>query len=168
MGAGARVTAEERKDAQQWRLFNADKRYDLAGSVWRGLVTAWGVYWTFRIFRVLSGRTINAHFAVSFLAWIEHGSVAPWSLTGGFGILAVVERSLRHRITKRLSARNLVLERKIDPNRTSSDLAPDDEQHPILFDDLTRASALTHGAIHRRFLSGSWRLHEERAQDSIS
>ena len=130
MGAEARVTAEERKDAQQWRLFNADKRYDLAGSVWRGLVAAWGVYWTFRIFKVLAGRTTNGHFGVSFLAWIGHGRVAPWSLTGGFGIWAVVERSLRHRITKRLSARNLVLERRIDPNRTSSNLAPDGENNP--------------------------------------
>jgi hypothetical protein len=52
------------------------------------------------------------------------------TLAGACAVWAVAERILRQRAVGRLGARNAELERRLDPNRTTSGLTVNGKTHP--------------------------------------
>ena len=130
MGAEARLSAEDRKEAIRWRFYKADKLFNLAALFIRRLPYIVGIVCAYWSIRVLAGHRTNANIVVSFLASIGRVSVIPWLTSGGFWMWALFERFLRRKNIKRLGARIQVLEKKLDPNRTSSDLGSDGENNP--------------------------------------
>lgn len=78
--------------------------------------------------RPFAGQVTILSVFFSFLADIKF--VAAITLAGGAGVWAVAERILRRRKTEQLQGRIIDLEKRLDPNRTSSELTPQGTTNP--------------------------------------
>lgn len=82
------------------------------------------------IFVTLAGQTTDAHIVIDFLSRIEVAAVFSLATGAGGVLYGLSQRQLRRTTVKRLQARNQALERRFDPKRTSSELAPDGSTNP--------------------------------------
>jgi hypothetical protein len=96
--------------------------------------TAWAVsaYFGFGAIGQFAGQSTDEYLALSLVlnALVEIKFVVAIALAGAACAWGVVERSLRHRKVERLQGRIRQLETKIDPNRSTSGLAPMGKTNP--------------------------------------
>jgi hypothetical protein len=105
---------------------------------WHNTIRRFGLYfliafgiWQFRLaIDALAGRTTSVYFdaLLNLFASLE-AKIGITVLLGSCG-WAFVERRLRQSQVRRLSARNTELEQRLDPERSSSNLAPTGKTHP--------------------------------------
>jgi hypothetical protein len=77
-----------------------------------------------------AGKTTIANIAMKYLAGKESNFGLPWILASVLCIWAILERYLRIRKTESLQGYIKKLEKKLDPDRTTSGLLPTGETNP--------------------------------------
>lgn len=79
---------------------------------------------------VIAGKTTVANIIIGYFNSKESDFGAPWVLTLVAFIWAYLERKEKLRKTQELHKRIMELEKRVDPNRTSSGLLPTGETNP--------------------------------------
>ncbi len=129
--------ARQKSRAELQAELRAVRQYrtvDVIGSVLRDVIR-WGAvclcgYWMYRSVAVLAGRVTLADIGIRVLGSLRVSEALAWILgVGGVGYGAR-QRRLRRDTVERLSSRIQILERAIDPKRTSSKLTPRGETPP--------------------------------------
>jgi hypothetical protein len=87
---------------------------------WVGLVTC--MFFVYRCVAVLAGKETFATLGMSILGNLHVSDGIYIVLSGGSLIYGIGQRSLRRRNIQRLTPRSVELEKRLDPNRTSSSL----------------------------------------------
>ncbi len=112
------------------RLYLFSKSFDLAKQVLQTALTGW-IFWTIYLdIRELAGKETEASFLFQYFISKDNDYGMPWIIAGAALLYARVERSFRLKKTKQLTERIQELERRIDPNRSSSGLTPTGETNP--------------------------------------
>jgi hypothetical protein len=114
------------------RLTLIDRCFDLGMALikWGGRVAI--AYVAYLCVDTLAGKSTLASFLVSILAPKENNILLWICIPVALGAIAwgSIERYLRQQKTKYLTERNAMLEKRIDPNRTSSGLMPTGDTNP--------------------------------------
>lgn len=87
-------------------------------------------YWAYLSIDALAGKTTLADIALSYFTSKENDHGLPWILVVIFVIWAALERRLRLRKTVALADQIKELQKRIDPQRTSSGLLQTGETNP--------------------------------------
>jgi hypothetical protein len=87
-------------------------------------------YWGYRSVEALAGKITLADLALSYFTSKENDHGIPWVIAVLCGIWAIAERRFRLAKTQSMSDYIKDLEKRLDPNRTSSDLLPTGETNP--------------------------------------
>src|SRR5258706_5912104 len=82
----------------------------------------WCMFYGYRIVAVLAGKETFATLGVSILGDVKVSDGIYIVLSGGSLVYGIGQRSLRRRNIERLTPHSVELEKRIDPNRTSSTL----------------------------------------------
>lgn len=78
----------------------------------------------------LAGKSTLANIVVSALADVRVSETIAWLFGAGGTLFGFAQRRFRKKTVERLSARNMELEKSIDPRRTSSALLPTGDTRP--------------------------------------
>lgn len=117
-------------DENHIKFFILQKSFDIASLVIRYLFWLGIAYIAYLSLEVASGKTTIANIVIGYFTSKESDFGAPWILTFfAFG-WALLERKERRRKTQELQKRIGELEKRIDPNRTSSGLLSTGETNP--------------------------------------
>jgi len=92
----------------------------------RGVVSIGLLYWAYHIIHDMMNPTLT----LNILGVKSLSNVLAWLLTIASCVWAISERTLRHKITKNMTAGLLEWERSHDPNRGSSELTKTGKTNP--------------------------------------
>lgn len=110
------------------------KKWDIIGGIFNRLIRWGGVtacfYFLYLMVDSLAGKTTAADIALKAITDVTLDRGVLYLLTGGTTVWAIRERRLRKRNTRHIAAYTKELEKRIDPNRTSSNLTETGDTHP--------------------------------------
>lgn len=118
------------EDEQAVRFMVISKILDLAGQIVNGAIWIALAYIGYLAIDSLAGKTTVANIVLKYLTAEESDYGFPWILVGAFAIWAVLERRLRKRKIESLQGHIRELEKRLDPNRTTSGLLPTGDTNP--------------------------------------
>ena len=95
-----------------------------------GTLAFWG-FCLWQIAFVLAGKVTLADIGIGFLGSFTISNSVALLFGGGGVIYAIRERRNRIKELQKYSKRTILLEQRIDPNRTSSNLTPKGETNPL-------------------------------------
>lgn len=121
----ARTPREELRTRARIRIAELAASVIMEGIRWGGIVAI--MYFFFRSIESLSGRTTVADVGIKFIADMKFSEVFAYLFGGGGMLYGLKQRQFARRKTEYLATRNTELEKRIDPNRTSSTLPPTGE-----------------------------------------
>lgn len=112
-----------------FRFFVWSRSFDIVKVLISAIVTVVLGYFALQAVALLAGKTTEASF---FLGHFSSAGerLSPWAVTAIAVFWAIVERRLRLRKTEYLQGRLAMLERGIDPGRTTSNLLPNGQTRP--------------------------------------
>ncbi len=87
-------------------------------------------YYLTQMVEALAGKITIADFAINLWANLKLQYIVPYTFGGGGIVYGIYQRRLRKKRVKELSSYARTLERKIDPNRASSDILDDGTTPP--------------------------------------
>lgn len=124
---------EQQKNEDRSDLYRVDQYYKTIRTGIRSIAVIAVAYFAFECFRQFAGKSTELNLALSLLvnALVDIKFVVSLSVAGLASILAWRERRLRYRKTEELQGRIIKLERRIDPNRSSSGLTPKGKTNPM-------------------------------------
>ena len=110
------------------------KKWDIIGGIFNGLIRWGGIiicfYFLYLMVDSLAGKTTATDIALKAITDLKLDRGVLYLLTGGTTLWAIRERRLRKRNTKHIAAHTKELEKRIDPNRISSNLTETGDTHP--------------------------------------
>lgn len=123
--------SEKDKDHDETLKFLIWSRgFDLAGKAFSTILYLGIGYYIWQIFKELAGKTTITDIVLKYIISEDGYNGVPWLLVVIFGLWAGLERSLRKRKTKYFQGRVTELEKRLDPNRTTSGLLETGDTHP--------------------------------------
>lgn len=116
-------------------------RYDVIGRLIDGIVSVMITalvcgtivvigYWVYLTLIAYAGKSTSASVAISFVTDFKLDQVFAYFVGGSGALYGYRQRRLMRGNIERLSGRPRELEKRIDPNRTSSGLTPQGTTHP--------------------------------------
>lgn len=115
---------------QSLRLLRIDRAFGLATQIvkWAGIIGV--VYLISTMVSALAGKTTLADIAIQFLTASQAREWTSYGITGAAIVWAILERRLRKSTVRHLSQRLVVIENRLDPDRSSSNLTETGETRP--------------------------------------
>ena len=112
------------------RLLWVDRAFGLATQLvkWAGILGV--VYLISTMVSALAGKTTLADIAIQFLTASHAREWTSYGITGAAIVWAILERRLRKSTGRQLSRRLKVIENRLDPDRSSSELTETGETRP--------------------------------------
>lgn len=110
-------------------FFVISQAFDLAKQIINGFIWVSLAYIGYLAIDSLAGKTTIANIILKYLAVEESDYGIPWIVTGVFALWAYLERKFRKQKTESFQAKIKGLEKRLDPNRTTSGLLPSGETH---------------------------------------
>lgn len=119
-----------RRGRNELKFIIVIKAFDLAREIVKAGSFIGAAYFAYRAIEALAGRQTDAKLIFSYLTSNENDFGLPWIMTFGAFIYAYAERRLRCRKTEYFQGRITELEKRLDPNRSTSGLLPTGDTHP--------------------------------------
>lgn len=102
----------------------------LGGNLFRYTALVAVFYYIYLCVAALAGKTTLANIGINVLANVKISEVVAWLFGGSGVIFGLNQRRLRRKTIEHVQTRNIMLEQRLDPNRTSSQLTPRGETNP--------------------------------------